>query len=43
MKKKQKKIKTITKEREKGRSEDYSQADQWAEDRQLGILDWDGN
>ncbi len=34
------------KERAKGRSEDYHDMDarnQWAEDKRLGILDWDGN
>lgn len=34
------------KERAKGRSEGYwemSPEDQWAEDKRLGILDWDGN
>lgn len=34
------------KERDKGRSEGYwdmSPEDQWAEDKRLGILDWDGN
>lgn len=33
------------KEREKGRSENYwrmSAEEQWAEDKRLGILDWDG-
>jgi hypothetical protein len=33
-------------EREKGRSENYwqkSAEDQWAEDKRLGILDWDGS
>ena len=34
------------KERAKGRSENYwgmSAEEQWAEDKRLGILDWDGN
>lgn len=34
------------KEKAKGRSEGYwemSASDQWAEDKRLGILDWDGN
>ena len=34
------------KERSKGRSENYwqmSAEEQWAEDKRLGILDWDGN
>ena len=34
------------KERAKGRSEGYhdlSPSDQWAEDKRLGILDWDGS
>lgn len=34
------------KERMKGRSENYWQMSseaQWAEDKRLGILDWDGN
>ena len=34
------------KERAKGRSEGYwdmSPENQWAEDKRLGILDWDGN
>ena len=34
------------KERLKGRSENYwqmSSESQWAEDKRLGILDWDGN
>lgn len=41
-----KKSKKITKkERQKGRSEKYynlSPREQWAEDKRLGILDWDG-
>lgn len=34
------------KEKAKGRSRDYwdmSPEDQWAEDKRLGILDWDGS
>ena len=34
------------KEKEKGRSSTYwemSPSEQWAEDKRLGILDWDGN
>jgi hypothetical protein len=34
------------KEKAKGRSSDYwemSPEEQWAEDKRLGILDWDGN
>lgn len=34
------------KEKEKGRSSGYWEMepeDQWAEDKRLGILDWDGN
>ena len=34
------------KEKAKGRSPDYwdmEPRDQWAEDKRLGILDWDGN
>lgn len=37
--------KITSKEKAKGRSPDYWQLDprdQWAEDRRLGILDWDG-
>lgn len=37
---------TSTVERRKGRSENYwdkSAEGQWAEDKRLGILDWDGN
>lgn len=39
------KRKLTDKERAKGRSEGYwemSSEDQWAEDKRLGILDWDG-
>jgi hypothetical protein len=43
---KKKKARKITqKEREKGRSENYwqkSPQEQWEEDKELGILDWDG-
>lgn len=38
--------KITAKEKAKGRSEDYWQKsfeDQWAEDKRLGILDWDGS
>lgn len=42
-----KEIRQLTaKERAKGRSAGYwnmSFEDQWAEDKRLGILDWDGN
>ena len=51
MKKKEPEVKSPTreldeKEKAKGRSSDYwdmDPRDQWAEDKRLGILDWDGN
>lgn len=51
MKKKDKEVKKPSreldeKEKAKGRSPDYwdmDPRDQWAEDKRLGILDWDGN
>lgn len=42
---KNKKRELTDKEKEKGRSEEYwelSAREQWAEDKELGILDWDG-